>query len=66
MKLKNTKRYYLDLAHYYFNMGRLQLAGYFRGLANSPESEFNKEDQADMFWYNNIPRPERDADGNYI
>jgi hypothetical protein len=66
MKLPNTKRYYKDLAHFYFTLGHIQLMIYFRGLATEPKYEHSKKDTRDWFLANGIERPERDEDGQYI
>lgn len=67
MQLPNTKRYYLDLAHYYFQEGRAELMTYFRNLAKDPKWSYSKEDTNDWFAYWGIERPQRDAEtGNYL
>ena len=67
MQLPNTKRYYLDLAHYYFQEGRAELMTYFRNLADNKAMEFAKEDTNDWFAYWGHERPQRDEEtGLYL
>ena len=67
MRLPNTKVYYKDLAHHYFNKGKMELMGFFLGLALNKENTFAKTDTND--WFASPfggPRPEKDEDGRYV
>lgn len=71
MKLQNTKQYYRDLAHYYFNEGKFHLMEFFIGLVNNPGYTYSKTDTNDWFESSfgilaGAFRPERDGDGIYV
>ena len=66
MQLPNTREYYKDLAHHYFQKELVHLMIYFRNLAEDKQNEFAKADTRDWFKMWGIERPQKDEDGHYI